>query len=141
VKQQQQYIADISSTYLTEDTEGVVYVGGASWVGGAARVEAGALPPGRPQPQGLPAARVGQLGAGHDGLVVLQPRDAGRRGALHVTGQHRGEAQNHGHLRSPAGTPDGRRRWETISKRRGWLWCDHHLYMDMEYRKSSNNIY
>ena len=81
--------------YLTKDTEGVVFVGGASWVGGAARVETRAVSLGRPESQGLPAVSVGQLGAGHNGVVVFQPGDAGNGGTLDVTWQHRREAQHH----------------------------------------------
>lgn len=64
----------------------------AGCVRGPAGVEAGAAPLSRAQPQGLTAAGVGQLRAGHDGLVVLQPGDAGRGRAFHVAGEDGGEA-------------------------------------------------
>lgn len=73
---------------------------------GPAGVEAGAAPLGGAQPQQLAAAGVGQLRAGHDGLVVLQPGDAGCGRAFHVAGQDCGEAQHHRHLRGLTGALD-----------------------------------
>ena len=100
-----------------------MFVGGASGVGGAAGVEPGAVTLGRAQSQGLAALGVGQPRAGHDGLVVLQPGDAGGRGALHIAGQHRGEPQHHGDLRGPVRAPDRGRRWRRRAKWdvHGWM--------------------
>lgn len=76
-------------------------------VGGPAGVEAGAGPLSGAQPQGLAASGVGELRAGHDGLVVLQPGDAGGGRAFHVAGQDCGEAEHHRHLRGLTGALDG----------------------------------
>lgn len=62
---------------LTQNTEGVVLDGGASWIRGPAGVEAGAVSLCRAQSQGLTTVGVCQLGTGHYGLVVLQPGDTG----------------------------------------------------------------
>lgn len=72
-----------------------MFDGGAGWIRGPAGVEAGTVSPCRAQSQRLPAAGVCGLGAGHDGLVVLQPGHAGCGRALDITGEDCGETQHH----------------------------------------------
>lgn len=69
--------------------------GSASWICSPAGVEAAAVSLCRTQPQGLPTAGVCQLGSGHDGVIVLEPGDAGCGGALDVAGEDCRETQHH----------------------------------------------
>lgn len=81
----------------TQNAEGEVSGSGPGGVGGPAGVEASAVALSGAQSQRLSTACVRQLSARHDGLVVLQPGDAGRWRAVNITGQNCGETQHHRH--------------------------------------------
>lgn len=66
-----------------------------SWVGGPAGVEAGAVALRCAQTQSLATTGVGQARAGNNGLIVLQPGDAGSGRSFHITRELGGESKHH----------------------------------------------